>query len=363
MWNLKREDTNELTKQEETHRLRKQTYGCRGKGTVREFGKVMYTLLYVKQIINKDLLHSTRNFAQCYVSAWLGPGFGGEWMHVYVWLSPFAAHLKLPQHCWSVMLLLVPKPCLTLCDPMDCSPPGSSVHGILQAGILEWVAISFSTPIQNKKFKVWKKKSLRGLAWEWVSFLRQNVQLFFLISSAHTPLLLLSQLPLSFLFIECPLPPRVSPSRRLSTAGHARLLGTETHQHSSQSGAWLPWCCGSGWRRTLATGAALRLWLMSQSTQIQSDRQLQWSEGIHRSILPLLGESKCSLQLPVSRPSYLALGQVGAANPHSLDKNRAASLPQILREKGSENVLKLPHLYITIQLTAPTATPPTKKKN
>ena len=33
----------------------------------------------------------------------------------------------------------------TLCDPMDCSPPGSSVHGILQARILEWVAISFST--------------------------------------------------------------------------------------------------------------------------------------------------------------------------------------------------------------------------
>ena len=32
--------------------------------------------------------------------------------------------------------------CLILCDPMDCSPPGSSVHGILQARILEWVAIS-----------------------------------------------------------------------------------------------------------------------------------------------------------------------------------------------------------------------------
>ena len=31
-----------------------------------------------------------------------------------------------------------------VCDPMDCSPPGSSVHGILQARILEWVAISFS---------------------------------------------------------------------------------------------------------------------------------------------------------------------------------------------------------------------------
>ena len=31
--------------------------------------------------------------------------------------------------------------CLTLWDPMDCSPPGSSVHGILQARILEWVAM------------------------------------------------------------------------------------------------------------------------------------------------------------------------------------------------------------------------------
>ena len=34
--------------------------------------------------------------------------------------------------------------CLTLCDPMDSSPPGSSVHIILQARILEWVSISFS---------------------------------------------------------------------------------------------------------------------------------------------------------------------------------------------------------------------------
>ena len=34
--------------------------------------------------------------------------------------------------------------CLTLCDPMDCSLPGSSVHGIFQARLLEWIAISFS---------------------------------------------------------------------------------------------------------------------------------------------------------------------------------------------------------------------------
>ena len=34
--------------------------------------------------------------------------------------------------------------CLTLCDPVDCSPPSSSVHGILQARTLEWVAMPFS---------------------------------------------------------------------------------------------------------------------------------------------------------------------------------------------------------------------------
>ena len=44
----------------------------------------------------------------------------------------------------SVCACLVAQSCLTLCDPMDCSPPGSSVHGILQARILEWVAILFS---------------------------------------------------------------------------------------------------------------------------------------------------------------------------------------------------------------------------
>ena len=42
------------------------------------------------------------------------------------------------------MCVLVTQSCLTLYDHMDCSLPGSSVHGILQTRILEWVAISFS---------------------------------------------------------------------------------------------------------------------------------------------------------------------------------------------------------------------------
>ena len=44
----------------------------------------------------------------------------------------------------SIMKLLVSQLCPTLCNPMDCSPPGSSVHGILQAQTLEWFAMSSS---------------------------------------------------------------------------------------------------------------------------------------------------------------------------------------------------------------------------
>ena len=43
-----------------------------------------------------------------------------------------------------LIMCLVVQSCLALCDPVPCSPPGSSVHGVLQAKIVEWVAISFS---------------------------------------------------------------------------------------------------------------------------------------------------------------------------------------------------------------------------
>ena len=57
----------------------------------------MYTLLYLKWITNNDLLCNTRNSVQCYVEAWMGGEFREEWIRVYVWLSPFAVHLKLSQ--------------------------------------------------------------------------------------------------------------------------------------------------------------------------------------------------------------------------------------------------------------------------
>ena len=54
------------------------------------------------------------------------------------WLARAISSTHLP--LWSEVAQLCP----TLCDPGDCSPPGSSVHGIFQARMLEWVAISFS---------------------------------------------------------------------------------------------------------------------------------------------------------------------------------------------------------------------------
>ena len=83
--------------------------------------------------------------------------------HVRHWVTPYtAAHQALPslgfprQEHWSGLPFPSPmhgsekwkwgQSCLTLRDPLDCSPPGSSIHGIFQARILEWGAIAFSDP-------------------------------------------------------------------------------------------------------------------------------------------------------------------------------------------------------------------------
>ena len=65
--------------------------------------------------------------------------------NVYYWLRCVFAAARASKICiflkeFSLSHVQV----VSLCDPMDCSPPGSSVHGILQARILEWVAIPFS---------------------------------------------------------------------------------------------------------------------------------------------------------------------------------------------------------------------------
>ena len=57
--------------------------------------------------------------------------------------------------------LLVAKSCPTLCHPMDCSRPGSSVHGLLKARILEWVAAAFSRNIYDPHLNTVLKMILR----------------------------------------------------------------------------------------------------------------------------------------------------------------------------------------------------------
>ena len=71
MWNLKRNDTNELTKQKQTHRFMAAGGKDRRKRYVAEFEMGMYTLLYLKWMTNKELLYSPWNSAQCYVAAWM----------------------------------------------------------------------------------------------------------------------------------------------------------------------------------------------------------------------------------------------------------------------------------------------------
>ena len=86
----------------------------------------------------------------------------------------------------------VAQSCPTLCDPMDCSPPGSLVHGIFQAWILEWVAVSFSrgsswprdrtqvSRIVGRRFTVWATREAhqkhRRVV---VSFKRLSVEIFY----------------------------------------------------------------------------------------------------------------------------------------------------------------------------------------
>ena len=60
-------------------------------------------------------------------------------------LGQFRSHVEARSGCLLKYVICVHvQSCLTLCNPMDCSPPTSSVHGVLQARTLEWVAMSFT---------------------------------------------------------------------------------------------------------------------------------------------------------------------------------------------------------------------------
>ena len=84
--------------------------------------------------------------------------------------------------------------CPTLCDPMDCSPPGSSVHGISQARKLEWIAVSFSrgsswprdqtrvSRIAGRRFTIWATRE----ALKEQKVLPKKIWLLLTFSAAHS---------------------------------------------------------------------------------------------------------------------------------------------------------------------------------
>ena len=71
----------------------------------------------------------------------LGCGVWCFFMWCWIWFADILLRIFVSVN---EVKVLVPQLCLTLCDPMDCSPPSSSVHGILQARIVEWVAMPLS---------------------------------------------------------------------------------------------------------------------------------------------------------------------------------------------------------------------------
>jgi len=82
-----------------------------------------------------------------------------------IWLIPFSG---TPSYSFIYITYKseseseVAQSCPTLYDPMDCSLPGSSVHGIFQARVLEWVAISFSNHLQVLALFLWSVKPTIG---------------------------------------------------------------------------------------------------------------------------------------------------------------------------------------------------------
>ena len=92
------------------------------------------------------------------------------YMHVYIHilLIHSAVQQKLTQHCKSVMCAKSLQSCPTLCDAMDWSPPGSSVHGILQTRILEWVAIPSSRG--SSQPRNWSSVSYVSCIGRWVLY-------------------------------------------------------------------------------------------------------------------------------------------------------------------------------------------------
>ena len=87
---------------------------------------------------------------------------------IYSLIGKIFIGILLNARKYSRLLCVFAKSLLTLCDPIECSPPGSSFHGILQAKILEWVAMPFSRG--SSQLSDWTCISYISLHWQADSF-------------------------------------------------------------------------------------------------------------------------------------------------------------------------------------------------
>ena len=119
-------------------------------------------LPYVKQIASPDSMHETSDQGWC-TGMTQRDGMGRE-VGVGIKMGNTGTSMSDSCQCMAkptAAAAKVTSSCPTLCDPIDGSPAGSSVHGILQARTLEWVAISFS--------KAWKwKVKVKSLSRVWL---------------------------------------------------------------------------------------------------------------------------------------------------------------------------------------------------
>ena len=128
--------------------------------------------------------------------------------------------------CKKVLAVSVTQVCPTLCNPMDYNPPGSSIHGILQARILEWIAIPFC------------RRSSRPRDWTQVSCIAGR---FFTVWATRKPLGYATLSHFSHVWL-CATPQTVAyqapPSLGFSRQEHWSRLPFPSSMHESEKWKW-----------------------------------------------------------------------------------------------------------------------------
>ena len=174
---------------------------------------------------------------------------------------------KIPYLKWKVTVFV--KSCLTLWDPRNCSPPGSSVHGILQAKILQWVAILFSRGSSQPGDQIPFSCITGGFFTLWATREEKNNNHRIILTSDANPLGTLGAL------IQPPM--RSTSTLWLEASSDFEYL---LYPHTGQPEI--------GQTFTLSLGAALQYWLSGRKNKDLSSRVPQMKQL--RNVLPISPE-------------------------------------------------------------------------